>query len=63
MLHVPREGFHLAAHEMLDAVFRLGARRPIDDQGLDPAAGPAPDPDLPEVADMVGVQMGGKIRP
>ena len=45
---------------MLDAVFRLGARRPIDDQGLHPAAGPTPDPDLPEVADMVGVQMRGK---
>ena len=31
-------------------------------QRLDPAAGPAPDPDLREVADVVGVQMGGEIR-
>ena len=59
---VPGEGFHLAAHEVLDAVFGLGTRWPVDDQRFDPSAGPASDPDLREVADVVGVQMGGEIR-
>src|SRR6266436_7223826 len=39
----------------------LGARRPVNNQRLDPSASPAPDPDLPEIADVVGVQMGGEI--
>jgi hypothetical protein len=34
----------------------------MEDQRFDPSTGPAADPDLREVANMVGVQMGGKIR-
>ena len=61
-MRVPRQRLHLAAHEVLDAESGLGARRPIEQQRLDPAAGPASDPDLREVADVVGMQVGGEIR-
>ncbi len=46
---------------MLGAVFRLRPGRPVEHQRLDPAAGPAADPDLGEIADVVGVQMGREI--
>ena len=46
---------------MPGAVFRLRTRRPVEHQRLDAAAGPAADPHLREIADMVGVQMGGEI--
>src|SRR5262249_17850178 len=49
------------AHEMRDAVFGLWTGWPIEDQRFDSSAGPASDPDLGEVADVIGVQMGGKI--
>ncbi len=58
---VPRERLHLLAHEMLGAVFRLRSRWTVEHQRLHPAAGPASDPHLREIADMVGVQMGGEI--
>jgi hypothetical protein len=60
-LGVPDQRLHLLFHEMLSAVSRLGAGRAVQHQRLDPAAGPAPDPDLGEIADMIGVQMGGEI--
>src|SRR5207237_3732554 len=45
-IRIPGKRFHLPAYEVLDAVFRLGTGRPVDDKRLDPASGPAADPDL-----------------
>ena len=59
-LGVPGIGFDLARDEMLDAEARLLAGRAVDHERLDAAAGPAADPDLREVAHVVGVQMGGE---
>src|SRR5437588_5270865 len=60
-IRVPRAGFHLVMHEMSGAVPGLGTRWTVDDQRLDAAAGPASNPDLREVADMIGMEMGGEI--
>jgi len=51
------QGFHLAAYEMRDAYLRSGPMA-HGGQRFDPSTGPAADPDLREVANMVGVQMG-----
>jgi hypothetical protein len=48
---------HLAPHEMLDTVAAGRARWTVDHERLNPAAGPAADPDSMEIADVVGVQV------
>src|ERR1700730_11898010 len=58
---IPGERFHLAANKVVGAESLLWSGRSIDDERSGPASGPAPDPNLSEVADVIRMQVCGKI--